>query len=40
MKLFASAHSHYSIDKGAVLQGFGIQNVIKVKCNAMGQMIP
>ena len=37
---FTSAQCHYSIQKGANLIGIGINNIIKVKCNDIGQMIP
>ena len=40
MKLLTSAASHYSIEKGAILQGFGTDNIIKVRANEMGEMIP
>lgn len=33
MKLLTSAQSHFSIEKGAILEGFGTENVVKVKCN-------
>ena len=38
--LFTSAECHYSMQKGANLTGVGINNVIRVKCNEIGQMIP
>eukprot|EP01060_Flectonema_neradi_P036562 TRINITY_DN7060_c0_g1_i1.p1 TRINITY_DN7060_c0_g1~~TRINITY_DN7060_c0_g1_i1.p1 ORF type:complete len:515 (+),score=111.22 TRINITY_DN7060_c0_g1_i1:48-1592(+) len=37
---FTSAECHYSIHKGANLTGIGVKNVIPVKCNEIGQMIP
>lgn len=33
MKLITSAASHYSVEKGAILEGFGTDNIVKVKCN-------
>lgn len=33
MKLITSAASHYSVEKGAIMEGFGTDNVIKIKCN-------
>ena len=40
MKLITSAASHYSVEKGAILEGFGTDNIVKVKCNELDQMIP
>ncbi|RXM29737.1 Glutamate decarboxylase 1 [Acipenser ruthenus] len=38
--LFTSEHSHYSIRKAAAVLGIGTENVILVKCNERGKMIP
>ncbi|XP_060100269.1 glutamate decarboxylase 1-like isoform X1 [Heteronotia binoei] len=38
--LFVSEHSHYSIKKAAAVLGIGIDNVVAVKCDARGKMIP
>ncbi|XP_070989928.1 glutamate decarboxylase 1-like [Oncorhynchus clarkii lewisi] len=38
--LFTSAHSHYSVKKSAAVLGIGSENVVVVKCNDWGKMIP
>ncbi|XP_038859072.1 glutamate decarboxylase 1-like [Salvelinus namaycush] len=38
--LFTSAHSHYSVKKSAAVLGIGSENVVLVKCNDRGKMIP
>uniref|UniRef100_F6U5G0 Glutamate decarboxylase 1 n=2 Tax=Monodelphis domestica TaxID=13616 RepID=F6U5G0_MONDO len=38
--LFVSEHSHYSIKKIAAVLGIGTDNVIEVKCDERGKMIP
>ncbi|XP_035693949.1 acidic amino acid decarboxylase GADL1-like [Branchiostoma floridae] len=38
--LLTSAESHYSMTKGAGFLGIGTDNVIKVKCDERGQMLP
>ncbi|XP_048363734.1 glutamate decarboxylase 1-like [Sphaerodactylus townsendi] len=38
--LFASEHSHYSIQKAAAVLGIGTDNVVAVKCDARGKMTP
>ncbi|KAF6200313.1 hypothetical protein GE061_006616 [Apolygus lucorum] len=38
--LFTSQESHYSITKGAHWLGLGTDNVVKVKCDDRGRMIP
>ncbi|XP_043832057.1 glutamate decarboxylase 1-like [Dromiciops gliroides] len=38
--LFVSEHSHYSIKKTAAVLGIGTDNVIEVKCDERGKMIP
>ncbi|XP_074058140.1 glutamate decarboxylase 1-like [Macrotis lagotis] len=38
--LFVSQHSHYSIKKTAAVLGIGTDNVIEVKCDVRGKMIP
>ncbi|XP_028986654.1 glutamate decarboxylase 1 isoform X2 [Betta splendens] len=40
LALFTSEHSHYSIKKSAAVLGFGSENVIVVKCDERGKMIP
>ncbi|XP_036412272.1 glutamate decarboxylase 1 [Colossoma macropomum] len=40
LALFTSAHSHYSIKKSAAVLGIGSENVILVKCDERGKMIP
>lgn len=39
-RIVTSETSHYSIEKAAILCGFGLDNVVKVKSNTLGQMIP
>uniref|UniRef100_A0A670ICG0 Glutamate decarboxylase 1 n=1 Tax=Podarcis muralis TaxID=64176 RepID=A0A670ICG0_PODMU len=38
--LFVSEHSHYSVKKAAAVLGIGMDNVIVVKCDERGKMIP
>ncbi|KAG8133218.1 hypothetical protein E2320_011029, partial [Naja naja] len=38
--LFISEHSHYSIKKAAAVVGIGVNNVIAIKCDERGKMIP
>ncbi|XP_029139086.1 glutamate decarboxylase 1, partial [Protobothrops mucrosquamatus] len=38
--LFISEHSHYSIKKAAAVVGIGVDNVIAIKCDERGKMIP
>ncbi|XP_045383584.1 glutamate decarboxylase 1-like [Lemur catta] len=38
--LFVSEHGHYSVKKAAAILGIGIDNVIEVKCDERGKMIP
>ncbi len=38
--IFTSEDSHYSVVKGANWLGFGVENVVKVKTNDRGEMIP
>ncbi|XP_028909514.1 glutamate decarboxylase 1-like isoform X1 [Ornithorhynchus anatinus] len=38
--LFISEHSHYSVKKAAAVLGIGTDNVIEVKCDERGKMIP
>ncbi|XP_075682855.1 glutamate decarboxylase 1-like [Rhinoderma darwinii] len=38
--LFTSEHSHYSFQKAAAVLGIGIENVIAVRCDERGKMIP
>ena len=38
--IFTSDASHYSIEKGAIFLGFGLDSVIKVETNEMGIMLP
>jgi glutamate/tyrosine decarboxylase-like PLP-dependent enzyme len=40
MKIFTSETSHYSMKKGANLCGIGEDNVIYVKADKCGRMIP
>jgi len=40
MNVFTSELSHYSIDKGAMVLGLGKNNIIKVKTDERGRMIP
>ncbi|XP_053873569.1 glutamate decarboxylase 1-like [Malaclemys terrapin pileata] len=40
ISLFVSEHSHYSIKKAAAVLGIGTDNVIAVKCDERGKMIP
>jgi len=40
MTIFTSDISHYSIEKGAIMGGIGIENVCKVLTNKIGQMCP
>ncbi|XP_075067411.1 glutamate decarboxylase 1-like [Mixophyes fleayi] len=38
--LFTSEHSHYSFEKASAVLGIGTENVITVKCDERGKMIP
>ncbi|OXB77974.1 UNVERIFIED_CONTAM: hypothetical protein H355_009545 [Colinus virginianus] len=38
--LFTSEHSHYSIKKAGAALGFGTDNVVLIKCNERGKIIP
>ncbi|KPP68148.1 glutamate decarboxylase 1-like [Scleropages formosus] len=38
--LFTSEHSHYSIKKAGAALGFGVENVILLKCDERGRVIP
>ena len=40
MRVFTSAHSHYSISKGAITLGLGVNSIAKVPCDKAGRMIP
>lgn len=40
LKILTSAASHYSITKGAILEGLGIDNMIKIKVDDNGRMCP
>ncbi|KAF7727604.1 hypothetical protein EC973_007365 [Apophysomyces ossiformis] len=40
LKVFTSAHSHYSIEKAALVLGLGTDNVIKVPADDRGRMRP
>lgn len=40
IKIITSAASHYSVEKGAILEGYGLDNIVKVKCTENGEMIP
>uniref|UniRef100_A0A6Q2X5G1 Glutamate decarboxylase 1a n=1 Tax=Esox lucius TaxID=8010 RepID=A0A6Q2X5G1_ESOLU len=40
LTLFTSAHSHYSVKKSAAVLGIGSENVVVVKCDDRGRMIP
>ncbi|KAL3133229.1 hypothetical protein ABBQ38_007116 [Trebouxia sp. C0009 RCD-2024] len=40
MVAFTSEHAHYSYLKAAFLTGLGTDNLIKVECNDVGQMLP
>ncbi|KAJ8012020.1 hypothetical protein DPEC_G00064350 [Dallia pectoralis] len=40
LTLFTSAHSHYSVKKSATVLGIGSENVVVVKCDERGRMIP
>lgn len=40
LALFTSEHSHYSVKKSAAVLGMGIENVVIVKCDERGKMIP
>jgi glutamate/tyrosine decarboxylase-like PLP-dependent enzyme len=39
MKIITSAASHYSVEKGAILEGYGLENIVKVKCTENGEML-
>jgi glutamate/tyrosine decarboxylase-like PLP-dependent enzyme len=39
MKIFTSAHSHYSMYKAVVTCGFGLDSVVSVKCDSKGKML-
>lgn len=38
LKIFVSELAHYSIQKAAILCGFGLDSVVKVKCDKKGKM--
>ncbi|XP_056374435.1 glutamate decarboxylase 1-like [Hyla sarda] len=38
--LFTSEHSHYSFQKASAALGIGVENVIAVRCDERGKMIP
>lgn len=40
LRLYCSAHTHYSIEKGAKAAGFGLDNVIKIPVDAQYAMQP
>ncbi|XP_035527388.1 glutamate decarboxylase 1 [Morone saxatilis] len=40
LALFTSEHSHYSVKKSAAVLGIGSENVVMVKCDERGKMIP
>lgn len=40
LTLFTSEHSHYSVKKSAAVLGIGSENVVVVKCDDRGKMIP
>uniref|UniRef100_A0A8D0CV40 Glutamate decarboxylase 3 n=1 Tax=Sander lucioperca TaxID=283035 RepID=A0A8D0CV40_SANLU len=40
LALFTSEHSHYSVKKSAAVLGMGSDNVVMVKCDERGKMIP
>ncbi|XP_023251649.1 glutamate decarboxylase 1-like [Seriola lalandi dorsalis] len=40
LALFTSEHSHYSVKKSAAVLGLGSDNVLVVKCDERGKMIP
>lgn len=39
LKVFTSTHSHYSIDKAAMVLGLGSENIVKVPADAHGRML-
>lgn len=40
MAVFTSELSHYSIEKGAMVMGIGRDNIVKIKTDSKGRMIP
>jgi len=38
MKIVFSENGHYSFEKGAIMAGIGLENVVKVKCDKQGKM--
>uniref|UniRef100_A0A7N6BCN2 Glutamate decarboxylase 1a n=1 Tax=Anabas testudineus TaxID=64144 RepID=A0A7N6BCN2_ANATE len=40
LAIFTSEHSHYSVKKSAAVLGMGSENVLMVKCDESGKMIP
>lgn len=40
MKIFTSELGHYSIEKAAIMLGFGLDSIIKIKSDKNGKMIP
>ncbi|XP_071392249.1 glutamate decarboxylase 1 [Centroberyx affinis] len=40
LALFTSEHGHYSVKKSAAVLGMGSENVVVVKCDERGKMIP
>jgi aromatic-L-amino-acid decarboxylase len=40
LRVYCSAHAHSSVDKGALTLGFGLENVVKIPCDAGFRMRP
>jgi aromatic-L-amino-acid/L-tryptophan decarboxylase len=40
LRVYCSAHAHSSVDKGALTLGFGLENVVKIPCDAEFRMRP
>jgi aromatic-L-amino-acid decarboxylase len=40
LRVYCSAHAHSSVDKGALTLGFGLDNVVKIPCDAEFRMRP
>src|ERR1700738_2300380 len=40
LRVYCSEHAHSSVDKGALTLGFGLDNVVKIPCDAAFRMRP
>lgn len=40
LRVYCSAHAHSSVEKGALTLGIGLDNVVKIPCDAQFRMLP